>query len=270
MSFDLTAYLARIGFHGDRPPTRATLDAIARGHATTIPFENLDVLWGRPIAIGPEALMRKLVHEKRGGYCFEQNNLMLHALRAIGFRVTPLGARVRWQIPRDVMPARTHLFLQVHLPDGDYLVDVGLGGSSLPGTIPFRFGEELETSHEPRRLTNDGGRMFHQMWNGTEWTDVCEFSLEEMHPIDCEVANWYTSANPSSHFRQKLVVGRANADGTRCAIRDGVFTHRRGGEIIESRELRSAAELLELLARRFDLHFPPGTRFGPPGAPWEK
>src|SRR5688572_2362429 len=99
-NFDLDAYLARIGLTGKIAPDFETLQAVARQHATTIPFENLDVLLGRPISLEPAALLQKLVHGKRGGYCFEQNNLLLLALRAIGYDVTPLGARVRWQIPR--------------------------------------------------------------------------------------------------------------------------------------------------------------------------
>ncbi|HXR44261.1 MAG TPA: arylamine N-acetyltransferase, partial [Pseudolysinimonas sp.] len=120
--FDLDAYLARIGWPGVRgrgssdPPQGTALssgsrsldrDAIAallQAHMAAIPFENLDVLLGRGISLDPAAIERKLVHDRRGGYCFEQNNLLLQVLRALSYRVTPIGARVRWQIPRDVVP----------------------------------------------------------------------------------------------------------------------------------------------------------------------
>jgi N-hydroxyarylamine O-acetyltransferase len=36
-----------------------------------IPFENLDVLLGLPIDLAPAALEQKLIHGRRGGYCFE-------------------------------------------------------------------------------------------------------------------------------------------------------------------------------------------------------
>lgn len=230
---DLDAYFARTGYTGPREPTLATLHAVTLHHATSIPFENLDVLLGRGISLAPEAIFRKLVTDRRGGYCFEQNNLLLRVLRALGYRVTPIGARVRWQIARDIMPARTHLFLRVHLEGGDWLTDVGMGGASLTGAIPLKFGAELATPHETRRLDRDGsGRMFHQMWTGTEWADCCEFTFDEMFPIDCEVANWWTSASPASHFKANVVVGRAGRDGTRKAIRGGEFTHRRGADIL--------------------------------------
>jgi N-hydroxyarylamine O-acetyltransferase len=261
---DLRAYFARIGYDGPAEPTLAVLNAIVQAHVQSIPFENLDVLLGRPILLEPDAIFRKLVLDRRGGYCFEQNNLMLGVLTALGYRATPIGARVRWQIPRDVTPARTHLFVRVHLAEGDWLTDVGMGGASLTGAIPLEFDRELPTPHESRRLVRDeAGRMFHQLWTGTEWADCCEFTFDFMHPIDCAVANWWTSASPASHFKSNIVVGRAHRDGTRKAIRGGEFTHRRGAEILERAAITSDAQLCELLAKHFDLDFPAGTRLIP-------
>jgi N-hydroxyarylamine O-acetyltransferase len=265
---DLDAYFARIGYTGPRDATPSTLHAIAAHHTAAIPFENLDVLLGRPISIDPAAIEQKLIHAHRGGYCFEQNRLLLLVLRALGFRVTPIGARVRWKIPRDVVPARTHLFLRVHLADGDWLADVGLGGASLTAALRLEFETAQATPHEPHRLTREDGRLFHQLWTGTAWADVCEFTLDELHPIDLDLANWWTSTSPASHFRARLIVAHARRDGTRASIRDREFVHRRGAEILAQRTLATPDELLATLAEQFDLHFPPGTRFGPPGSPW--
>jgi arylamine N-acetyltransferase len=85
--FDLEAYFARIGYAGSRAPTLATLHALTAAHTQTIPFENLDVLLGRPIELGAEVVFDKLVRRGRGGYCFEQNGLFLQVLEAMGFRV---------------------------------------------------------------------------------------------------------------------------------------------------------------------------------------
>jgi N-hydroxyarylamine O-acetyltransferase len=261
---DLDAYFARTGYSGPREPTLETLHAVSFHHATSIPFENIDVMLGRGIQLAPAALCRKLVHDRRGGYCFEQNGLLLLVLRTLGFKVTPIGARVRWQLPRTVTPARTHLFLRVHLAEGDWLADVGMGSASLTGAIPLEFDRELPTPHEPRRLVRESGRLFHQLWTGTEWTDCCEFTLDEMHPIDCELANWWTSASPASHFKTGVTAGRAGRDGTRKGIRAGEFTHRRGAEILARIPLSSPEQLLAVLAEHFDLNLPAGTRFDQP------
>jgi N-hydroxyarylamine O-acetyltransferase len=63
---DFAAYLERIGLSASERPT---LQAIHRAHATSIPFENLDPHRGIPVSLVQEDLERKLVHERRGGYC---------------------------------------------------------------------------------------------------------------------------------------------------------------------------------------------------------
>ena len=59
---DLDAYLTRIGYTASRAPTLATLDALSAAHVQSIPFENIDVLLGRPIDLELPALERKLIH----------------------------------------------------------------------------------------------------------------------------------------------------------------------------------------------------------------
>ncbi|MFZ9393865.1 MAG: arylamine N-acetyltransferase, partial [Ilumatobacteraceae bacterium] len=103
---DLEAYLSRSGHDGGRDPGLATLAAVHSAHARTIPFENLDILLGRRIATDLAAVERKLVHDRRGGYCFEQNALLGAALRTLGFDVAPLLGRVRWQVPAETMDAK--------------------------------------------------------------------------------------------------------------------------------------------------------------------
>lgn len=267
-ALDLDAYFARIGYAGARAPTLAGLHAIAGHHVTAIPFENLDVLLGRTIRLEPDALMRKLVHERRGGYCFEQNGLLLLVLQAIGYQARPLSARVRFQQPRDFIPPRTHLFIAVDLAGETWLVDGGMGRMSLTAAIRLDDSAEQPTPHEPRRIVREAGRLFHQAKLGADWADVSEFTLEEMPPIDRELANWWTSTHPASRFRQNLTVACAGPDGTRRAILNREFTHRQGDRIIAQRAIAGAEELVDLLAREFGLHFPTGTRFGPPGSPW--
>ena len=51
VALDLPAYTRRIRYAGPLAATRATLDALHLAHATAIPFENLDILLGRPIRL---------------------------------------------------------------------------------------------------------------------------------------------------------------------------------------------------------------------------
>jgi N-hydroxyarylamine O-acetyltransferase len=265
---DLDAYFARIGYAGPRTPTLDVLRAISHAHVHAVPFENLDVLLGRPIALDVEALLRKVVHERRGGYCFELNGLLLHALEALGFCVTPLSARVRLQRPRDFTPPRTHMFLKVDVGGDMWLADVGVGAASLAAPIRFDAPGEQPTPHEPRRIVSEGDRRFHQMLRAGEWMDVYEFTGEMMPPIDREVANWYTSAHPKSHFRETMMVARALPGGGRATLLNAELTIRGRDGAGDARTLDSPKALLDALAEHFDLRFPAGTRFGAPGVPW--
>ena len=128
--FDLAAYLNRIGNPPTSPLNRPTLSAIHRGHLHNIPFENLEIQMGGSIALDAEALQGKMVRRRRGGYCFEQNNLLLLALRAIGFEAGGREARVRQNSGGTVRP-RTHMVLIVRCDDREWLADVGFGGDGL-------------------------------------------------------------------------------------------------------------------------------------------
>src|SRR5579863_765040 len=91
---NVSAYLARIGYAGSTAPTVETLRALHHTHLLTVPFENLDIALGRAIALDEDALVRKLVEQRRGGFCYELNGAFAALLRALGFRVTLLAARV--------------------------------------------------------------------------------------------------------------------------------------------------------------------------------
>ena len=129
MAIDFKAYAARINYKGDFAPTLDTLRAVHLAHATHIPFENLDILLGRPIRLDIESITAKLIHGRRGGYCFEQNALFAAVLEAAGFGVKRLAARVRMGAA-EVRP-RSHMLLCVEAEGERWLADVGFGGEGL-------------------------------------------------------------------------------------------------------------------------------------------
>lgn len=276
---DLAAYFERIGYGGPTTREVSTLHSIAAAHVAAIPFENLDVLLGRPISLAPEGIAHKLLHERRGGYCFEHNTLLLHVLEALGFRVHALSARVRMQRPRDFVPPRTHVFLRVELDGASWLMDVGVGGLSLSSALRLQLDVSQQTRHEPRRIVCDGdwsglerrgpgARLFHQVYYAQAWHDVCDFTLEEMPEIDRVLANWYTSAHPESHFKSRLIAARALPEGRVNLLNRELTRRRPDGSVIETVTLTSPEQLLDVLAREFDLHLPEGARFACPGLDW--
>ena len=115
MALDLTGYFARIGYDGAADPTFDVLQDLVTAHTHAIAFENLDPLLGVPVDdLSPEALFDKLVHRRRGGYCYEHNGLMGYVLQELGFGVRRFAARVVWTTPPgSPVPSQTHTLLGV-------------------------------------------------------------------------------------------------------------------------------------------------------------
>jgi N-hydroxyarylamine O-acetyltransferase len=277
--FDLDAYFDRIRYAGPRSATRATLDGIVHAHVQAIPFENIDVLLGRGIVLDLDAIADKLVTRRRGGYCFEQNTLLLRVLTELGFDAHAISARVRIQRPRDFTPPRTHVFVHVVIDGAPWLADVGVGGLSPTAALRLVLDEEQTTPHETRRLIADGdwsgfglrapsARLFHQAKLGDVWADVCEFTLEPMAEIDRELGNWFTSTHPRSHFRDRLMAARATDDG-RLTLLDREVT-RRTAHGTTSTTIETPQALLAVLAADFGLVLPPETRFPHLEAQWSR
>ena len=264
---NLGAYLARIGYEGSTEPTIETLRALHLAHALAMPFENLDIVLGRPIRLDLASLQAKLVAARRGGYCFEHNTLFAAVLDAIGFRVTRLGARVRMGRPASEPLADTHMILAVEADRVVWLADVGFGGDGLVEPIPFepgpdasQLGRTFRLVAEPRpsrgAIPAEPVRVL-QTLHGDAWFDLYAFSLEPHLAIDYEVANWFTSTHPSSPFTRGPTVQRQFPDGW-LTYRDGILTR----TWVDGRSESTAIEgtLLDLLAERFGIEFPPGTQ----------
>ncbi len=268
-TLDLDAYCSRIGYTGPRTPTLVTLTALHRAHVRAIPFEYFDIHLGRGIRIDLSSIEQKLIRDRRGGYCFEQNTLFAAVLRTLGFTVIPLVARVRWNLPADLQTALTHMLLRVDTPDaGPYLADVGFGSMSLVEPLRFEVDREQLAGLEPRRIVARGKIFAQQARLGDTWSDVYHFSGDEAPAIDFEVGNWYTSTHPQSRFRQNLGASIAG-ENCRHTILNQEFSTRYADGRVDKRTIASPDQLLAVLAEYFGLHFPAGTRFGSrPDAPW--
>ncbi len=217
---DFDAYLERIGLGGADPPSWQT---IHRAHATSIPFENLDSHRGIPVSLAQEDLERKMVVERRGGYCFEHNLLLTSAFEHLGLQVEPMLARVRvGGAPAQARPLG-HLVLQVTDRAGQaWHADVGFGLGTLLDPIPF--GPDPDTVHHQSgwgfRVIEDGSEFVLQTRGPDGWSDVYGFLPRPVSRIDIEVSNWWICTNPRSPFVFGLIASINRADGRREAISD--------------------------------------------------
>ncbi len=254
MNLDLNSYLRRIKYSGELVPTFEVLSNMTEAHAKAIAFENIDAALSIPILLSSEAIFDKLVTNNRGGYCFEQNGLLLWALESVGFDVKPVSGRVRLRFDdRSQVGPRTHVFLKVNIGKDIFLTDVGMGSASLTGALKFIEDIEQETPHDTRRIVRGSGPWYHQVRYDGVWKDACEFTLEEMPLIDREIANWYTSTHPQSHFRDRLVAARARENGERLSLENFDYTIRpKNGEAVK-RKLQNHDELIDVLKKEFGL-----------------
>ena len=210
-ALDVEAYLQRIAYQGSQEPTLATLRDLHAAHLRTVPFENLDIALGRPIVLDPAALFSKIVDRRRGGYCYELNGLFALLLRALGFRVDMLAARVAKKAG-GYGPDFDHLTLRVRLGK-DYLADVGFGELFL---MPLHLGTQ--------EVQPDGGRSFRLTQEGRDralwmqkyeagWTPQYAFALTPRRLRDFEEMNRWQQTSPESHFTQNDICSRVTADG---------------------------------------------------------
>lgn len=255
----LPRYLARIGYTGPVAPTLEVLAALQAAHIAAIPFEAIDALTGAGIDIGAPAVDAKLIGQRRGGYCFEQNSLFLRALLAIGFDAEGLLGRVRWMLPDDAPPTpRTHMVVRVRLGGRPWLADVGFGAAVPPQPLAMDSEEPQPTRHESYRVVRQGDTW--QVAASIEGAWRTLYRLDHVAPpaIDYELGNWYTSAHPDSHFRHQLIAARTTAEA-RYGLRDNRLTVRLADGRIDRRYL-TADEIERALAEIFLLPVRPHWR----------
>ncbi|CAA9548288.1 MAG: N-hydroxyarylamine O-acetyltransferase [uncultured Thermomicrobiales bacterium] len=230
---DVEHYLARIGYTGSREPTLETLRALHRAQLYTVPFENLDIDLGRPIALDEAAIFAKIVGRRRGGFCYELNGLFAALLRALGFRVALLAAGVYNGGKGAFGPEYDHLALRVDL-DRPWLADVGFGDSFLYPLL-LDTNEEQVDSGRPAPLVRPvgegiwqdrfrivgtvGARIMQRRDWTDEWRDQYRLSLTPRHWSEFAPMCHYHQTSPESGFTRGRICSLATPMG-RVSIAD--------------------------------------------------
>ena len=198
---DTAAYLVRIGYSGSVTPGAETLCALHLAHLYTVPFENLDISLRREIRCDEACFLHKIIELRRGGFCYELNGAFAALLRALGFQVTLLSARVARE-DGGASPDFDHLALRVDLEE-PWLVDVGFGDSFLE---PLRMKPELEQEQGRHRfrIVKVGDVMIVQrQMDGGPWKSQYQFTQRAHKLEDFEERCRYQQTSPDSHFTQQ-------------------------------------------------------------------
>jgi N-hydroxyarylamine O-acetyltransferase len=216
--FNQEGWLTRIGYSGARTPNLETLRGLIFAHAHVISYESLDIMLGRVPRLDVASLQKKMIIGGRGGYCFEQNMLFRAGLRSLGYKLTSLQGRVVRGLDIDAPRPAIHMLLIVHLPEGDYLADVGFG--NLAPTAPLLFKPHLEqdTPHETMRFIDIGGELTLQSRLGDEWEHIYRVIPYPRYDGEYEITNWYTGTHPDAPYLSNMIAARPGPNKTRITL----------------------------------------------------
>ncbi|MCK7626927.1 arylamine N-acetyltransferase [Streptomyces sp. RS10V-4] len=240
------AYLRRIAAERPAVPDAEALRELHLRHLQAVPFENLSLHLGEEIVLAERPLLEKLVGARRGGFCYELNGAFAALLRALGYEVELLSARVFG--PEGLGIPFDHLALRVRTPTGPWLVDVGFGRHS---NYPLRLDSDAE-QREPGGVFRIAGAPDGDLDVYRDGKPQYRLEQRPRQLSDFEAACWWQRTAPASHFRRSLVCSRVTEPGGRVTLsgRTLVITGTQGAR--EEREL-AAAEVLPAYRTHFGI-----------------
>lgn len=216
-NFSLEAYFERIGYHGGTTPNLETLRALMQAQLRSVPFENTEVQAGRIPSLIPEEIYRKIVDDRRGGYCYEVNGLFAMALDVLGYDWYFVGARPMFYPERR---PKTHMIVAVTINDDVYLCDTGFGGYGLRAPLRIAAGSEAVQNNERFRLNfREGEYALETMVKG-EWIAQYGFALCEQEWIEFSLANHFNATHPETIFTQKKLAVIQTPTGRKILMDD--------------------------------------------------
>jgi N-hydroxyarylamine O-acetyltransferase len=248
-----SAYLSRIGVDSaELVPDAATLRMLQRKHLLAVPFENLDIHWGRPITLDADAFYKKIVNQRRGGFCYELNGSFNELIRDIGFETRLISARVA--SGKDFTPEYDHAAIIATVSGEEYLTDVGFGAFS---TEPLRFALDEEQADPAgtfaiRRSHTDGYFVVSKFTDGV-WTSEYMFQPAGRDLSEFAERCDFQQYSPDSHFRKGKLISILLENG-RKTLTDKNFVVTKNGarnEIV----LPSEDQFQAILEREFGAGF---------------
>ncbi len=219
----LAAYLDRIGLAGPVPLTLEGLTAVQQAHQWSVPFENLDIMAGRPLSLDHDALFRKIVERRQGGVCAELNTAYNWLLYSLGFRVTSYSARVCY--PKPFIQFRRHRVIGVALEGRTYAADAGTNLEYARVPLLLEDGLVQTDGFAEYRLSRHPffGWLQEQRRPGeADWHVQIGFTEEPQIDVDFITPMFYYEKHPGSNMNLFPRVSRYTKDAF-LAIRNHTF-----------------------------------------------
>ena len=242
-------YLKRIKYRGSLQPSLENLAALHKNHLLSVPFENLDIHLGRPIVLSQDAFYRKIVKQRRGGFCYELNGSFAALLIRLGFKVHMLSTRVA-QKTRGFSPEFDHMVLLVTLK-GRWLVDVGFGDSfTEPKRLDYQDSQPDNNGRVYRIIRRTRGRLLSR-WDEEKsiWEPQYMFTLRPRKLEEFVRRCRWQQASPNSHFKKGRLCTKLTSYG-RVTLTDRKLIVTRGQKRFEQ-PVKRRGEFDRLLRKWF-------------------
>ena len=242
--------MERINYQGDLIPNFYVLKELQKNHLLSVPFENLDIHYGIPIELEVAKFYKKIVNEKRGGFCYEMNGLFQSLLNKLGFESKIVSARVYDNKKENFGEEYDHLAIIVEVNHVEYLVDVGFGEFAFH---PLKL-ETNEIQEDPRgnfiiEKTNDVYKVSKIMEEGK--TIEYRFTNKERALHEFKAMCKLHQTSPDSHFTQKKLISKPTANG-RITITENTLKITENGIVKKTIEFRED-EFAEQLQKWFQI-----------------
>ncbi|MBU1567864.1 MAG: arylamine N-acetyltransferase [Proteobacteria bacterium] len=226
------------------------LKELQNAHLGAFPFNNLGVLLHENLSLESQALFDRLVTQRRGGYCFEQNKILFEVLSQLGFQCDITLCRVLHNRNFDV--PRTHRITKVTLADKNYIVDVGFGPLCPREPLLLDTDKPQDQGDAVYRIIQpDMGHYLIQKREVGGWFTLYSFDNGFYTEADCICGHHYSSTHPDAAFVNNLVVSLKSYDNVRL-LRNGEFHFIKGGKT-EITEISSEDRLGAILFQDFGL-----------------
>ncbi|AJC66751.1 arylamine N-acetyltransferase family protein [Dickeya zeae] len=246
---EVQRYLQRIGVSALPAEPALQLRTLHLAHLTHVPFENLDVVFGKPIHLNPSAIYRKIVDDRRGGFCYELNYGFYLLLQALGFEVHLLAGQV-WNDDGHYGQPFDHLFLHVTLPQASVIADISFGDSfCVP--VPLSGEVSSEAFAHYQVVAVEGGYQLQQRMGDNGWKPQYKFTLHPYQLADYAGMAHYHQTSPLSPFTTKALCTRVTAQGRLTLSNNRLIVTRHGQK--SERVIGSHRDYLACLQQQFGI-----------------
>jgi N-hydroxyarylamine O-acetyltransferase len=244
-------YLERIGIEKTNiAADLENLKLLQRRHLLSVPFENLDIYWKRPISLDEKCFSDKIIGKKRGGFCYELNGLFYELLEEIGFQSKIISAKVS-KGNGEFGAEYDHLAIITRIKDEEYLVDVGFGSFSAE---PLKFVLDVEQKDDNgvfliEKFDDEYFKVVRK--DGNVWHSEYIFSTLERDLTEFAGMCEFHQTSPESHFTRGKICSLMTPEG-RKTLTNERFIETKSGQKKEI-PVNSDEQFNQILAKEFHI-----------------